>query len=737
MRHFLRRHIFQIVALLACLGFLASCADKTLAPPESPSDGPRNFSFVQISDIHVSPMFEEPREWNSLRSYSCTRTLRDLGATPFPDYGVTAPAPSFVLATGDVTEFGFPGITGSVVDRYFEGLSVPVYMVAGNHDNTWVAPTQEFRNRWGGMNYSFEYKGCRFIGLCTATFQEPVPSISEEVLGFVRKELARIDRSTPIFIFPHHPLWIGEFCSRYDVDRLVDLLRGHNVVLFLDGHGHSAIHKNVYGIDSIQGGSPFAKTPGAEGYNIVYIDDSTLYAAYRYCDPAKPPKPLLTKSLVAPPPDPDIRIHSPEESATILGASLKVAASIRRVGGAITRAYCELDDERTEELSPEGSRFVVSIPLDEVANGAHFLRVNFVDEAGTVHHRSTSFFVERAGQAGRPTALWRARMAGGTKATPLVGGDTVYLGANDGLFRALDRADGSLRWAFDAGAEILVPAAQWNDSILFGAGNGRFFALSPRGKLLWSHQADAAIFSPPVVDENGVVYFGANDASLTALDAQTGALRWKNTDARYSVESAPFVAGEHVYFGAWDGYLYCLNRSDGATVWKAPGPRNRERVITYFAPADNGPVVAGNRIFIADRGYHAAAYSDDNGKPQKTFSEDCAALALSTDTAALYLRGTKTPLRKITLDGEGIWESDVVLGRLPISPVEAEGIVYACTNSGTLHALDGATGKRLWHYQVSPKLYVMSGVAVQDGIAYASGLDGWVTAVAPPAPSRR
>ena len=102
--------------------------------------------------------------------------------------------------------------------------------------------------------------------------------------------------------------------------------------------------------------------------------------------------------------------------------------------------------------------------------------------------------------------------------------------------------------------------------------------------------SDAVSASPSVV--NGVVYVGAWDGFFYALDATSGALKWKfqldcqngilpipprclggmaapdrtGTDGGLVTSSATVIDG-HVYFGG-GRTLYCLNVADGSLVWK-------------------------------------------------------------------------------------------------------------------------------------------------------------------------
>ncbi|MBN1902966.1 PQQ-binding-like beta-propeller repeat protein [Candidatus Sumerlaeota bacterium] len=717
-----------IISLLfvLCLG---SCAYSQNAATES-KEGTVDFSFIQLSDSHVSPYYDIPEMSDSLRSYPCIKTMKDLGDIFLKPYNVTAPKSRFIVHTGDITEFGFAGVTWDVLNKYFEGITIPIYLINGNHDNTWVSDTERFRRLHGGINYSFDYEGFHFICLNSATLQDPVPSFGEEVIDFLRNDLKKIYKKTPVFVSFHHPLTSNEFCSTYDVDRMIDLLRGYNIVLMMDGHGHSAVKHDYWGIDGVEGGSPFSKgKPENEGFNVIYIKGNQLYVAYKSWQQAEAAKALIQKTIPPNLPYPLITIKSPVENSVVTGEEILIGVAIENNPYRIKGVSYTIDEEVNNVVTPPSDRIVVKYPSKGLCNGAHFLRVIFEEEGGKKYQKSISFFIDNPGSPNMGTALWRYQMKGGTKASPLCYKNMVLVGANDGAFYALNAQNGNLIWKQDIGAEILGTAAAYEDLILFGAGNGKFYAFNLKGEPVWNFDAGAAVYSAPVVDETGIVYFGTNQAKIFALEAKTGKHLWINADARQSVESQTFVTKDHLFFGSWDGYVYCLNKKDGATLWKKPGPKNQTRVITYYGPADNGPVACGDKVFIADRGYTAGAY-DMSGNYIKTIDQDCSAIGLSEDGKSLYLRGLKNPMKKIDSDGKVLWTSRVVAGRLPVSPQEKNGVVYICTNSGRLNAVDAATGNALWEYQVTPKLFVMSGVDFGDGVVYATGLDGFVTAIA-------
>jgi outer membrane protein assembly factor BamB len=729
------RTISLFLSAVLSLASLPSIA----APPLKPQVPNRNFSFIHISDSHVSPYLKMPSdsELSTARSYAVVQGIRDVGETVLTQPPLTIPKPSFLVHTGDIAEFSQPGVTWDVVEKYFFTLGLPVSFAPGNHDFTWVATPEYFRKAYGGTNHSFDAGGIHFVSIASATLQDPRPSFGEEVIQFLRRDLAKAGTKVPVFLALHHPLNSTELCSRYDTDRLLDTLRPYNVALILYGHGHSAVKKEFGGIDAIQGGSPFAtRDKSAEGYNVVCVNGDRITAAYRSAKEGVPPKVLIDKRIQARPDYPAITVDSPGTGKPVAATTLDIRATIDAGGHRIARAWYEIDDDKdaTGTLKLSAGRAGATTDIGNLANGAHFVRVNFAAANGKTFSRSARFHVERPGAA---TARWRFQMTGASKATPLVHDGRVYVGANDGFFYALDAATGKLAWKLDAGAEILSTAAAHGGLILFGTAKGELRAVTTDGKPKWAWKTGDAVFSSPVVDADGIVYIGTNGARLVALKASTGEVVWENTDARYGIESPPCIADGRVIFGAWDGYVYSIDRKTGKLAWKSPGPRNAmsdKAPNHYYAPADCGPVALGDTVVVTDRGYVAGRYSRD-GAYIDTITSNCAAISASADRQALYLRPLKGPLVKMDAAGQHeIWKSDIPQGSLPVPPAEVDGGVYTCSNNGILSAVNAASGALKWQYRVTPQLYVMSGVGTDAKTVYTTALDGFVTAIEPPKP---
>ncbi len=109
-------------------------------------------------------------------------------------------------------------------------------------------------------------------------------------------------------------------------------------------------------------------------------------------------------------------------------------------------------------------------------------------------------------------------------------------------------------------------------------------------------------YEPVVMGRTMFVASSRND-SVTALDAETGAEKWRFY-ADGPVRFAPVAWERKLYFASDDGCLYCLEAASGKLLWKVQAaPSNRkvlgnERLISVW-PARGAPVLDGGRVFFA------------------------------------------------------------------------------------------------------------------------------------------
>jgi polyvinyl alcohol dehydrogenase (cytochrome) len=146
------------------------------------------------------------------------------------------------------------------------------------------------------------------------------------------------------------------------------------------------------------------------------------------------------------------------------------------------------------------------------------------------------------GNVGRLRLKWRHEVGAPIQTTPAVVGDSLFIGAWDGNYHALDTETGELKWKFDAGIQA-----------------------EPR----WGLRDLRS--SAQYVD--GKIYFGTGEGELHSVDATTGRTIWKtqvDTDPMARISSSPNVHGERIFIGTSGdrSKIACVDRETGAVRWR-------------------------------------------------------------------------------------------------------------------------------------------------------------------------
>lgn len=672
-----------------------------------------DFTFVHISDEHV---FHEGPE-------RAIREIGELRRVEMSPYKTLADQPSFVIDTGDCTEFGVRGGAYDVLCSYFAKANITHHLAVGNHDQTWGSVAPEMRREHGATYYSFDSHGIHFVILETASLQDPRPSISPEELTWLQNDLAKVGSDCPVIMGFHHPLNGSEFASSFDVDRLLDLIHPYNIVLMLVGHGHTAEHSVFSGIDTLQGGCPWGGQPG---YQIISIRNGMLRVAYKLLGEAAATIPMLEKPLMAAiPPYPQITIDSPKINET-LKQTLRVRVQIAGVKS--DSAVAEIDGSMNIALKPaSGGWYEADIPLTNMQAGAHTLRCLFKCKDDSSYQRSGCFYSESPDM----DVLWRANLGAASKSTPAITRDAVLVGDNSGMFHAIDHRNGKELWHYQSGGAIVGEPLIQANRVIFGSDDGTLTALSlTDGSLMWNYISGDPIYSSAVSDGR-LAYFGCRSGAFYAIDVNTGLKVWCNNSATYCIEAKPFITGGRVIFGAWDCYIYCVDCRTGDLAWKCMCKGSAEGIApAYYSASDAVPVQCGSRVFVADRKYRLSIINARNGKLIESQSS-VASVALSADGRYVYTRGTNSKLSKLDVNGRQLWSVDAPTDSLPTTPYESEGVVYLASGKGLVCAVDAMTGRILWKYQATSRMFMFAGVSADSRTAYAVGSDGIVTALRP------
>jgi outer membrane protein assembly factor BamB len=161
----------------------------------------------------------------------------------------------------------------------------------------------------------------------------------------------------------------------------------------------------------------------------------------------------------------------------------------------------------------------------------------------------------------------------------------------ENVLRPSNVAGLGLAWSYTTGRPVGSSPAVANGVVYVGAYDHKVYALdASTGQKLWSTAAGSFVYSSPAV-ANGVVYVGSNHGEVFALDASTGQKLWSYATGN-SISSSPAVANGVVYVGSndypGDGKVYALDASTSKKLWSY--------TTGFFV--GSSPAVANGHVYI-------------------------------------------------------------------------------------------------------------------------------------------
>lgn len=182
---------------------------------------------------------------------------------------------------------------------------------------------------------------------------------------------------------------------------------------------------------------------------------------------------------------------------------------------------------------------------------------------------NTGFHPTTRPPAGSPGKKWEFPADDKIGSSPIVVDDTIFVGSSTyGRLYAIDTANGTERWRFNASGAVRSPAYA-NRTVYFGTSNGTVYAIdASTGVEEWNRSVSGHVNSSVTITD-GMVYVAVTNSSapstVRTFDADTGNGIWTHSVNGYA-NTTPAVADETVYVSA-SGQVMALNATSGTERW--------------------------------------------------------------------------------------------------------------------------------------------------------------------------
>ena len=302
---------------------------------------------------------------------------------------------------------------------------------------------------------------------------------------------------------------------------------------------------------------------------------------------------------------------------------------------------------------------------------------------GPRHHHRTRV----PGPKQTPEEIGRFHCGGRIAGAPVIGPDgTIYVGAVDGTFNALDR-HAKLRWSYICDAPIFSTAAvSQTGKVFIGCDDDTLLAFSIDGTLRWTYRMKQDVDSAPVIADDGTVFVGGS--GLHALDGD-GKKRFKVWLGGHVTASPAVRPDGGIAVGSHDHRFYTV-LPDGTVsgVFDTKGP-----IHGPAAALTNNDVVFGS-----DDGhiYRLAGTGGLRWK-LKTAGPVRAGFAVTEDEKRLFAASMDGAVYALNAEtGAVVWKTETGRGIKASPMLDSEGMLYVGSRDHHMYALNAADGEIVW-----------------------------------------
>ncbi len=242
-------------------------------------------------------------------------------------------------------------------------------------------------------------------------------------------------------------------------------------------------------------------------------------------------------------------------------------------------------------------------------------------------------------------------------------------------------------------------------------GFGEITALNAAsGQVQWVQDLDAPVTSGPTL-RGDLVYVVSRDSTAWALDVSTGRIRWQRSgtpsDANFGSGASPAVQGEFAIFPFPSGEVAATYPLGGLPRWSTVVSGDRlGRAASLINDIAGDPVIAGDRVYIANFGGRTVALDLDDGSRIWTAGEGAVGPVWPVGNALFLINDVNELVRLDTRSGNPVWrialpkfdEGRTVSQRSIFAhygPVLAGGRLIVSSSDGLIRQFDPASGALL------------------------------------------
>lgn len=275
--------------------------------------------------------------------------------------------------------------------------------------------------------------------------------------------------------------------------------------------------------------------------------------------------------------------------------------------------------------------------------------------------------------------------------TPIVIGDTIYVGNSGGYLYSLDLTSGKKKWDILLEGPVRSSPAYDAGTLYLGDGKGNAYAINAvNGEVFWKVFIGEEVMSTPAIDENSIFILTQMN-SMIAIDKQSGAVKWRERRpipfASLSIMAAanPVIIDDKIYAGNSDGVLVVYSK-DGRKLKIYPMASGKG----MFVDIDTTPLKVGDVIYVSTMEGALYALNYKTGK-DVWVRQIATPNNITRDGDILYVTSVDKVYALRQEDGKIVWEKSLNVDQMSAATISSKYVIVVST-SDKFYVLDKVSG---------------------------------------------
>jgi len=281
---------------------------------------------------------------------------------------------------------------------------------------------------------------------------------------------------------------------------------------------------------------------------------------------------------------------------------------------------------------------------------------------------------------------------------PVLVSGNLYVASAEGRVSSVDAETGRVRWKRDLDLALSGGVGHHGNSIFVGASEGLVIRLSADdGSEIWRAPVSGEVLSAPQGDGRFVVA-QTYDGKLMGFDYDSGEVRWTYTSdvpvLTLRGTGTPMIIGDNAVAGFADGKLIAVNLRSGNVAWEAriaipQGTSEIERIVDI----DGSMALQGTELYVASYQGRLAAVDTRSGR--RLWQRNVSSVSgVGVGFGNVYVADDDGTVSAFLRNGQGVRWQNIELGFRELSrPTPVNSYVAVVDFEGYLHLLSQVDGE--------------------------------------------